>query len=228
MHMPHPLKTIALIVAAGESSRFGGEIAKPYAMLAEKPVLRHSIETFLKHPYVDGVRVVISRPHHLTYKKIVSDLTLFPPMFGGKRRQDSVRLGLESLQYRNPHYVLIHDAARPLVNATVIDRVLEGLQTHKAVMPAMPVTDTIRLVENGKSSLLPRERLYAAQTPQGFDYQTILHLHQEYQTTDVTDDIALAERAGIPVKQVDGDTQNFKITRAEDLELAEYCKRKNV
>lgn len=217
-----PLHTIALIVAAGSGERFGGGLPKPYAMLGGKPVLRHTVEAFLTHPKVDGVRVVISRPYHLTYKKIVSDLTLFPPLMGGARRQDSVRLGLESLTHRRPTNVLIHDAARPLVSHALIDRVLAGLEDADAVLPAAPVSDTIRRRKpDGSLEMLDRASLIAAQTPQGFRYDKILTAHQKHRHQNATDDIALAEWDRLQVVIVDGDPANLKITYPSDIAAAE-------
>jgi 2-C-methyl-D-erythritol 4-phosphate cytidylyltransferase/2-C-methyl-D-erythritol 2,4-cyclodiphosphate synthase len=212
------LHTIALIVAAGNSERLGGAVAKPYITLGDKTVLRHSIDTFLSHSKIDGVRVVINRKHHMLYKKTTRDITLFPPVFGASRRQDSVRLGLESLTHRSPTYVLIHDAARPLIDHATIDRVISGLEKAHAVLPFIPVQDTIR----SRSTLLDRSTLQAAQTPQGFHFEAILHAHRQLRKEDFTDDIALAEALGVKVELVHGDTRNMKLTTPEQLNMLEH------
>lgn len=221
-----PLRTIALIVAAGNSERFGGNVPKPYIMLGGKPVLRHSIDTFLNHPKIDGVRVVINRKHHMLYKKITRDISIFPPVFGAARRQDSVRLGLEALAHRNPQYVLIHDAARPLIDHATIDRVLEALKHGPAVLPCIPIQDTVRQINSlpleGEGShmvLLDRSKLSAAQTPQGFHFEMILDAHRKLAEQEFTDDIALAGALSTRVTSVAGDERNMKLTTTNQLPL---------
>lgn len=223
------LHTIALIVAAGTSERFGGDMPKPYVMLGGKPVLRHSIDTFLSHPKIDGVRVVINRRHHMLYKKVTRDISMFPPVFGAERRQDSVRLGLEAIAHRSPRFVLIHDAARPLMDHAVIDRVLAGLENAPAALPCVPVLDTVRQTKDplplsgGGSDmlLLDRSKLNAAQTPQGFHFPTILDAHRKLADREFTDDIALAETLGLQVTYVKGDARNAKLTTADQLPIFE-------
>ncbi len=199
----------------------GDKVPKPYLGLGAIPVLRHSVQHFLAQPGVSGVRVVIRREDHALYKQAVQGLTLCPCVVGGPRRQDSVRLGLEALTEHNPTHVLIHDAARPLVSNALIARVIAGLKDHPAVLPALPVTDTLKRVDATGITTTDRTHLYAAQTPQGFDYARILQLHQHYEHEDVTDDIALAERGGLKVGLVAGETRNFKLTTKDDFTLAE-------
>lgn len=205
--------TLALIVAAGDGSRFGGVNAKPYLPLSGISVLRRSIETFISHPRVDGVRVVIRRADHPDYRRIITGLTLFPPVIGGKTRQESVRRGLESLVRAAPARVLIHDAARPLASHALISRVLDALDGAEAAYPALPVTDTLRRGE----ALVERENLLAAQTPQGFHFQPIVDAHRRFMADSLTDDIALAEAAQLKVSVVPGERANIKLTTPDDL-----------
>jgi 2-C-methyl-D-erythritol 4-phosphate cytidylyltransferase / 2-C-methyl-D-erythritol 2,4-cyclodiphosphate synthase len=214
----------ALIVAGGSSTRMAGDIPKPYMPLAGMPMLRHSVNTFLAHPSIAGVRVVIRREDHARYKKAVEGLTLCPCVVGGARRQDSVRLGLEALAEHNPTHVLIHDAARPLVSPALIDRVTRALEHYAAVLPALPVADTLKCIDENGIKTIDRTHLFAAQTPQGFDYRTIVDLHRAHQHEDATDDIALAERVQLKVGIVEGEPHNFKLTTLNDFTLAEsYC-----
>src|SRR5690348_12307416 len=104
------------------------DLPKAYLHLGDHTLIRHAAKTFLEHPGIDGVRVVIRREHHALYKKAMEGLTMFPCVVGGDRRQDSVRLGLESIAHRNPEAVLIHDVARPLASPALISRVLKGLE----------------------------------------------------------------------------------------------------
>lgn len=211
------MKTIALIVAAGASSRFGGEVPKPYIELNGKAVLRRTVEAFLTHPGIDGVRVVISRQHHPLYRKLINGLTLFPPVMGGPTRQYSVRLGLEAIARANPARVLIHDGARPNVSHALISRVLEKLGEYPAVLPTVTLVDTLR--SSADMQLVARDGLLAAQTPQGFDFNAILAAHRQFRDTPVTDDIALAQSASLAVGVVEGERTNLKITTQDDLSL---------
>lgn len=208
-------KTIALIVAAGSGSRFGIETPKQYALLGGKPLLLHSLEILLKHPQIDAVAVVISKEHGEFYEAAICNLqpeTLLPPIHGGKERQDSVRLGLKAIAQHNPARVLIHDAARPSLSHALLDRLLE--KGDDAVVPALPIVDTVR-DKNGNT--LDRNNLYRVQTPQYFDYQKLVELHENARI-NVTDDAGLFKAAGLPVATVMGDVQNEKITTLEDWE----------
>ncbi|MCE2926579.1 MAG: bifunctional 2-C-methyl-D-erythritol 4-phosphate cytidylyltransferase/2-C-methyl-D-erythritol 2,4-cyclodiphosphate synthase [Rickettsiales bacterium] len=211
-------KTIAILVAGGTSQRLESPIPKPYQLFYGEPVLLHSLRTFMSHPLIDGVRVVIRREHHALYKKVAAGLTLFPCVVGGNSRQESVRLGLESIEHRMPERVLVHDVARPLVSHAIISRVLERLDHSKAVIPVVPVVDTIKTRKNDHVGMtLSRDELMAVQTPQGFDYQLLLSAHRRFKDEQFTDDAALMEKALIPVATVDGDVRNKKITTTQDL-----------
>lgn len=212
-------KTIALLVAAGKSERMRGDMPKPYLSLGDHTLLRHTALAFITHPRIDGVRVVIRREHHPLYRKAVEGLKLFPCVIGGDSRQESVRLGLESIAHRSPQCVLVHDVARPLVSHALIDRVLDGLDTHEAVIPGLPMTDTLKRVHNGMvSETIPREQVFSVQTPQGFRFETLLDAHRRYAGETLTDDAALVEKAGGKVAIAHGDAHNIKITTPKDIE----------
>ena len=216
--MPQPEKTIALLVAAGKSERMEGGLPKPYLALGQDTILRHNIKNFLAHPAIDGVRVVIAREHHPLYRKAIEGLTLFPCVMGGATRQDSVRLGLEALAHRAPERVLVHDVARPFASHELISRMVEALDTHKAAVPALAAIDTVKRIENGNIvETLPRQNIVTVQTPQAFDYQTLLAAHQKARGQSLTDDAAVCEFAGIPVATIAGDVDNFKITTKADI-----------
>jgi 2-C-methyl-D-erythritol 4-phosphate cytidylyltransferase/2-C-methyl-D-erythritol 2,4-cyclodiphosphate synthase len=213
-----PPSIIALIVAAGQASRMGGEIPKPYIKLAGLPVLRRTVMAFASHPAISGVRVVIGAEHEALYHSAVHGLALLDPVMGGASRQESVRLGLMSLEAMHPALVLIHDAARPFVSHALISTVIGTLEESRcAVLPAVAVTDTLKRVRDGGVETVDRVDLFAAQTPQGFYFSDILDAHRRYKDLAVTDDVALAERAGIPVVMVPGDPGNRKLTTQDDL-----------
>jgi 2-C-methyl-D-erythritol 4-phosphate cytidylyltransferase/2-C-methyl-D-erythritol 2,4-cyclodiphosphate synthase len=215
---------IALIVAAGSGMRFGGEVPKQYLPLGGRAVLRHSVEAFLGHARIDGVRVVIGPEHRALYETAVAGLPaprLLPPAFGGATRQESVRHGLESLADEPPARVLIHDAARPFVSADIIDRTLAALDEAPAAVVAVPVTDTLKRAEGETvTGTLDRAGLWRAQTPQAFHFEPILSAHRRAAGAALTDDAAVAEAAGLPVKLVMGAEDNFKITTSDDLRRA--------
>ena len=216
-------RTFVLIVAAGSGQRFGGALPKQYQDLAGKPLLRHCLETFAAHPGITGIQVAINPDHRGLYDQATRGLPhLLAPIPGGASRQDSVLNGLEHLAGQKPDLVLIHDAARPLVDAGIITRTIEALGKHHAVLVAVPVFDTIKREKNGHvGDTVDRRDLWRAQTPQAFQFQDILAAHRRFAGRELTDDAALAEAAGIPVMFVQGSERNFKVTTQEDMERAE-------
>lgn len=221
-------KIVALITACGRGNRFsnsfseGEGIPKQYLPLAGAPLLRHSIMAFLNHPRIADVICVIHPEDVALYEEATAGLDLLNPVFGGDTRQSSIRLGLEALREYNPNKVLIHDGVRPFVSKRIINGILEKLDTHPAVIPAIAVEDTLKKYSDGKIEwTLERENLWRAQTPQGFLYEDILNSHIAFKDLNFTDDASLNEYAGIPVAIVPGSQNNFKITTAEDYERAQ-------
>ena len=215
---------IALIVAAGSGERFGGDLPKQYLHLAGQPLLRRAIDAFRRHPAVSGVQVVYQPAHRDLYDAAVAGLALPEPVPGGATRQDSGRLGLERLAESPtgaPDFVLIHDAARPLVDAATITRVVDALQHSPAAIAAVPVIDTLKKgVDGVTAGTVDRAGLWRAQTPQGFRFSIILEAHRRLAGAGLTDDAAVAEAAGLPVALVLGSPDNLKVTTPVDLERA--------
>jgi 2-C-methyl-D-erythritol 4-phosphate cytidylyltransferase/2-C-methyl-D-erythritol 2,4-cyclodiphosphate synthase len=213
---------VALVVASGRGERFGGERPKQYLPLAGRPVLRHCLERFCRHPGIDRVRAVIHPDDDALYAAAADGLDLLDPVPGGATRQESVRLGLESLAGDPPDCVLIHDGVRPLVGRALIDRVLDALRTHAGALPAVAVTDTLKRGDRGVVvGTVGRGGLHRAQTPQGFSYRGIVEAHRRFAGAAMTDDAALAEAAGLTVALVAGDEDNLKVTEPADLARAE-------
>ena len=218
-------KIVALITACGRGNRFnrGEGIPKQYLPLAGIPMLRHSIMAFLNHPQVSDVLCVIHPDDIELYEQSTIGLDLLNPVFGGETRQSSIRIGLEELIDYKPNKVLIHDGVRPFVSKRIINGILEKLESHPAVIPAIAVEDTIKKIGDGKIEwTLERENLWRAQTPQGFLYQDILNSHIAFKDLNFTDDSALNEYAGFPVAIVPGSQNNFKITTEEDYDRAKH------
>jgi 2-C-methyl-D-erythritol 4-phosphate cytidylyltransferase/2-C-methyl-D-erythritol 2,4-cyclodiphosphate synthase len=213
---------IALVVAAGRGTRLGAPLPKQYLPLGGIAVLRHGVRALAEHPSIAAVRVIIhpdDRPH---YDSATAGLGLMPPVDGGAQRQDSVRNGLESLADAAPELVLIHDGARPFLDRPVIDRVLIGLGAHQGVIAALPVRDTVKRGDGGRiAATIDRSALWRAQTPQGFHYGPIVAAHRAAAGAELSDDAAVAERAGIDVALVEGSEDNFKVTTMDDLARAE-------
>ena len=220
---PRSVRRVALVVAAGRGYRLGGGLPKQYLPLGGRPILRHCLATFCAHPDIDAVRVVIHPDDRPLYEQAARGLDLLDPVPGGAERQESVRLGLESLTDLAPEQVLIHDAARPFVTVGVIDRVLAALEADAGAIPALPQADTLkRAGEDGAiAGTVDRAGLWRAQTPQGFQFGAILEAHAASAGQSLTDDAAVLEAAGGTVRLVQGAEDNGKITTPDDLRRAE-------
>lgn len=214
--------TYAVIVAAGRGTRFGGTLPKQYLPLGSGTVLRHAVAAFASHPGMAGVQVVIRDEDRAVCEAALAGLAVLPPVPGGAERQDSVRLGLEALVRHGPARVLVHDGARPFPDAGLIGRVLDALDRAAAVIPALPLGDTIKRVVDGViRETVDRSQLWRAQTPQGFHFAPILAAHRAAAGRVLTDDAAVAEAAGIETLVVGGSEDNLKVTTTQDLAAAE-------
>ncbi|MGH6968242.1 MAG: bifunctional 2-C-methyl-D-erythritol 4-phosphate cytidylyltransferase/2-C-methyl-D-erythritol 2,4-cyclodiphosphate synthase [Stellaceae bacterium] len=213
---------IALVVAAGRGTRLGAELPKQYLPVAGQPLLRHSLATLAAHPGIGRVRVVYNPDDAKHYARASAGLELLPPVAGGAARQDSVRLGLESLALLAPEHVLIHDGARPFLDSGTIDRVLAALAEAPAAVPALKLADTVKRAADGRVlETVDRAQLWRVQTPQGFRYGEILAAHRAARGMDLPDDAAVAEGAGLAVRLVAGSEDNVKVTTPDDLARAE-------
>lgn len=206
-----------LIVAAGKGERTGRAGPKQYEPLGGRPMLRRTADAFSGWP----LRVVIGPGQEALYRAAMGP-DAPPPIIGGARRQDSVRLGLEALADEAPDFVLIHDAARPLVSRAVIERTIAALEAGAAgAVPMLAVADTLRRKDGAAWVTVPRDGLQRAQTPQGFRFADILKAHRDHAHADATDDVAIAELAGLAVDAVLGEESNLKVTTEKDFALAE-------
>ncbi len=210
-----------LIVAAGKGERSGRAKPKQFEVLQGKSMLTRSVAAFGGLPPQSTlIRVVIGPGQDALYAAALPDGAA--SITGGARRQDSVRLGLEALAAETPDFVLIHDAARPLVSRRVIANVVRALEAGASgAVPMLAVADTLRRQDGDGWTTLPRDNLYRAQTPQGFRFADILAAHRAHAARDVTDDVEIAALAGIKVEAVAGDETNLKVTTEKDFTLAE-------
>ena len=216
------MKTQVVIVAAGTGSRLKLKIPKALVVLKRKPMVCWSLDVFQKCSLIDGIVLVGNKNYLSSFKKIAKGFSKVKAVIaGGAMRVDSVRLGLAATD-NDTRFVLVHDAARPLIDEASVRRLLETLKTYKAAILATPVKPTIKMVNKDLcvQSTLPRPLLWEAQTPQGFDREILIKAHSQRLKEEITDDAMLVEKLGIKVKVVMGQVRNIKVTTAEDLQLA--------
>jgi 2-C-methyl-D-erythritol 4-phosphate cytidylyltransferase / 2-C-methyl-D-erythritol 2,4-cyclodiphosphate synthase len=217
----------ALIVAGGRGARAGKGVPKQYRPLAGVPVLRRAVQAFLVQPRVAWVQVVIHPDDEALYGRAVDGLGLPRPVRGGSTRQESVRLGLAALPAEGQAFVMIHDAARALVPASLLKRCIAAADSQAeagetvSLAPALPVTDSLRRGGQVLRDMVDRAGLLRMQTPQCFHVAAIAALHERFAGADLTDDAALMMQAGFPVAVVAGDERNLKLTTADDFARAE-------
>jgi 2-C-methyl-D-erythritol 4-phosphate cytidylyltransferase / 2-C-methyl-D-erythritol 2,4-cyclodiphosphate synthase len=225
--------TTALVVAAGRGTRAavdGTAAPKQYVEIGGVQVLTRTLNALAQCPQIDHIQVVIHRDdgdaYHVAAQGVGSGVKLLPPVMGAATRQGSVLAGLDALAAHAPTHVLIHDAARPFVDQATVSRICRALETQAAAIAAVPLADTLkREASNGTiAETISRDKLWRAQTPQGFQFDTILSAHRRARDageTALTDDAAVAEWAGIPCALVAGSEANIKLTTAEDIAMAD-------
>ena len=220
-------RIVALIVAAGKGERVGGLVPKQFRPLLGQSVLLRSVKAFTGLPELAAVQIVASEERWKETESALANTPCGSFARGGATRQDSVRNGLEVLEASAPDFVLIHDAARPLVSKSLIRRIIAALENGAhAAIPLLPLSDSLKRKEPKNWTTVPRNGgLYRAQTPQGFRFSEILAAHRRLKGATVTDDMAIAEHAGIPVTRVEGDETNLKITTEDDFAHAERLLR---
>ena len=215
----------AVVLAAGESSRMQG-IDKIYYPLGGAPLVWHSIATFLAHPLTADIVLVTSASNMRQAVEVIAEYgasCVVKVCEGGERRQDSVRRGLQLLD--DCEYIVVHDGARPFVSADMIDRGIAASRECGAAIAAVPVKDTIKMSDtmpDGEHTVvhtLPRDRLWAVQTPQIFRASLLAEAHRRVSHM-VTDDASMVEAIGNPVRLFHGSYYNIKVTTPEDLLFA--------
>ncbi|WP_277970819.1 bifunctional 2-C-methyl-D-erythritol 4-phosphate cytidylyltransferase/2-C-methyl-D-erythritol 2,4-cyclodiphosphate synthase [Sphingomonas echinoides] len=213
--------TAAIIVAAGTGARSGSAVPKQYAPLGGRAILAHSYEALQRHPAIGRIVVVIGAGQEAALQAAVGDVTA---VIGGATRRLSVLAGLEALGGAVDR-VLIHDAARPFLSATVIDALLAALDTRDGAVPALPVADTLARDTALSGTLLggtvARDGLHRIQTPQAFRFPAILAAHRGWRGDEPTDDAQMVRAAGGAVALVPGDPMLEKITHPADFAAAE-------
>ena len=214
----------AILPAAGQGRRMGANQNKLFLPLNDSSVLEETLRKVISHPQICHIYLVYAQEDQESLNSLRSlpDLTL---VLGGARRQDSVAAALAQIQTdRLVEKVIVHDAARPLCSTELISRVIRALEHYPAVIPVIPLKDTIRQINGEQVKLVNRQDYVATQTPQGFHlspyWQATLQSQQE--DWEVTDDASLLEKTGIPVHLIPGEETNLKITTPLDLEFARF------
>ncbi|WP_334299291.1 2-C-methyl-D-erythritol 4-phosphate cytidylyltransferase [Metaclostridioides mangenotii] len=214
-----------VVVAAGSGKRMNIGINKQFIKLGEKEVIAHTIQVFYINKDIDEIVVCIKPEEEKYFLDNIINKYNFKGVkiaYGGKERQDSIYNGLKKLDEKC-NIVLIHDGARPFIDDKIIKESIEEAKVKKAVVVGVPVSDTIKIVKDGEIESTPdRSLLWAAQTPQVFDYNTIKKAYEDAYESGFygTDDSMLVERIGQKVSMVMGSHKNIKITNQEDLKTA--------
>ena len=220
------MKVGVIIVAAGRSTRMGG-VDKTFAPILGRPLVAHTLDRFETAPQIDEIVLVLAeesldRGRNLVRERGYRKVAHVCP--GGRRRQDSVWNGLELLSPCD--WVMVHDGARPCLDEAMLQRGLDAAAECGSAVAGTPVTDTIKVVSPDQmvQETTDRSLLWAAQTPQVFRYSLLMDAHRAWsgdRAGDATDDAAMVETLGHPVKMFQGSYQNIKVTTAEDLIIAE-------
>jgi 2-C-methyl-D-erythritol 4-phosphate cytidylyltransferase/2-C-methyl-D-erythritol 2,4-cyclodiphosphate synthase len=230
LSIPHyaPTDIAVVILAAGRGERAGqAEGPKQYRKIGGQAVIAWTLKAFMDHPAVGQIIVAIHPDDDALFREAAGEYAhRVEIVHGGETRQASTRLALEALAESFPKHVMIHDAARPFVDTDLIDRVAAAMVQSEAVLPALPVSDTIKRADLDLNVLetVPREDLHAAQTPQAFNYQRIRYAHRQAAEAGLrtfTDDAAIAAWAGMQVRIVPGSVDNIKLTWARDITMAD-------
>lgn len=215
----------AIIVAGGKGLRMGGDIPKQFLPIGGKPVLMHTMERFKEYSPTLHIILVLPAEQHDYWQQLCKEYAFsveHQVANGGKTRFHSVQNGLNMIPDDAQGVVGIHDGVRPFVSTEVIGRCYETARTVKAVIPVMPVVETLRYIdEDGKGQNVYREHYKSVQTPQTFDIQLLKEANRQPYKESFTDDASVVEAMGQNVTMVEGNKENIKITTPFDLVIAE-------
>lgn len=221
------MRTLAIVLAGGAGKRMGAATNKQFLLLDNRPILAHSLQIFEDCRPVDGIYLVVNQRDLPLIQEEVLEVYKFNKILklviGGRLRQDSVRNGLEAID-EPCDIVVVHDAARPFVSPAFVEKSISLMEMFDAIIPALPVKDTIKAIskEGFVSKTLERDSLWQVQTPQTFKYNLILKAYREGTAKKLLgyDDATFVEHLGKRVKVIEGSPYNIKITTPEDLIIA--------
>lgn len=224
---------VAIIAAAGQGSRMGGKRAKQYLELAGTPIIIHTLQAFEACEAIQEIILVlpeadvrdfsaVARPYKLGKVRAVVP--------GGVTRASSVRLGLQAVTANDNDIVVVHDGSRPLVTSEEITQTVRAAEVSGAAILVTPLVDTVKEIrDSAVTRTVPRDRLRRALTPQCFRYGILRQAYEQVDELDptLTDESSLVERLGVVVTVVEGSSRNIKVTRPEDLAIAEAMMRRS-
>ena len=216
------MKYFAIIVGGGSGSRMLSEVPKQFMLLRGRPVLMHTIEAFDKSDYNPEIIVVLNVDFHQYWENLCLLHNFSIPhklVKGGTQRFDSVKNGIKAIKTKA--IVAIHDAVRPLLSKQLIDRTFEEAERSGNAVAAIKSRDSVRQNSGTHTIPLDREEIYLIQTPQTFSSEILKKAYTQEYRNEFTDDASVAEKLGIKINLIDGETRNFKITFPEDIRLAE-------
>jgi 2-C-methyl-D-erythritol 4-phosphate cytidylyltransferase len=216
------LKYFAIIVGGGSGSRMLSEVPKQFMLLRGRPVLMHTIEAFDRSDYNPEIIVVLNVDFHQYWENLCLLHNFSIPhklVKGGTQRFDSVKNGIKAIKTKA--IVAIHDAVRPLLSKQLIDRTFEEAERSGNAVAAIKSRDSVRQNTGTHTIPLDREEIYLIQTPQTFSSEILKKAYTQEYRNEFTDDASVAEKLGIKINLIDGETRNFKITFPEDIRLAE-------
>lgn len=216
--------TTAIILAAGKSERMGTGIDKAFLSLVNKPVLAWSLIAFERSSEIDRIVLVVRKDQLVASKAVVKMFGISKIqaiVAGGNKRQESVKAGLDACDIATRR-VVIHDGARPCITSEAVSEIVKAVKKSPAVTFARKIIDTVKRVERGVtvSETVDRDKLWLVQTPQAFQFKVIRKAYAELGKEVITDDCQAVEKIGEPVKVLEYNLPNFKITVPEDVQLA--------
>ena len=213
------MEKTALIVAGGSGQRLGEKTPKQFLLIKSKPILMHTIEKF---SHLDKIIVVISKNYTnewMNLCKLHNFKVDHKLVEGGGNRFESVKNGLQHINHTD--VVLIHDGVRPLISKKTINNLIKKVAKNKGVLPVLPISESIRKVNQNSSNSLNRKNYFIAQTPQCFMFEEILEAYNQKYKDEFTDDASVFEAIGGKIITIEGEKENIKITYPIDLNLAE-------
>lgn len=209
-----------IITAGGIGKRMGGKLPKQFLLLNDKPVLQRTIEVFYLSNPQSQILVTLPQDWLEYWDNLCEKHGFVIPhkvIAGGVERYDSIK---KALSLAEGKIVLVHDGVRPLVSESVIERVIEKVESTNGVVPVVPLKSSIRKGTKEESKAVSRNLFWEVQTPQGFMREALIRAYEQLFTLEITDDASLLEKAGGKIQMVDGEDQNLKITTPFDLEIA--------
>jgi len=219
----------AIIVAGGSGKRMGSNTPKQFIEIAKAPILMHSINKFTKADKTIKIILVLPENQHNYWNKLIIKYnfkTKHTLVNGGEERFHSVLNGLKHI--RKDSFVAIHDGVRPLVSTNTINNCFKAVINNKAVIPVIPVIESIRKKEGNTNFAVNRDNYVTVQTPQVFDSNIILNAYEQAFNSTFTDDASVVEQLGHKIHLIEGNIENIKITQPIDLKIAELFLKNSI